>query len=66
VTKRRRLEQALSLKDRLAAFAKAARARAAKLAPGVERDHLLHKAGQADTASRLDEWANSPGLKPPR
>ena len=62
----RRLEQNLSLHDRLAALAKVAREQAAALPPGPERDALLKKARQADTASHLDDWANSPGLQPPK
>jgi hypothetical protein len=60
----RRANQA-SLKDRLAVFAEEARGKAAQLAPGPERDDLLKKARQADTAAHLDDWANSPGLRPP-
>jgi len=63
--KRRRFKQKTSLSDRLASFAKSARERAAQLTPGVERDDLLRKARQADTASHLEEWVNSPGLQPP-
>ena len=66
MTERRRFIQTASLKDRLIAFAAEARTKAAKLAPGIERDDLLRKARQADTASHLDEWANSPGLQPPK
>jgi len=64
--KRRRLKQKASLGDRLASFAKSAREKAAQLAPGADRDELLKKARQADTASHLDEWVNSPGLQPPK
>jgi hypothetical protein len=64
--RRPRIKQTASLQDRLAAFAKEARERAAKLTPGIARDDLLRKARQADTASHLDEWANSPGLQPPK
>jgi hypothetical protein len=63
--KRRRFKQSLSLKDRLASFAKHARANADELPPGPAKDNLLRKARQADTAMHLDEWANSPGLQPP-
>jgi hypothetical protein len=63
---RRRFRQRLSLKDRLASFAKAAREKASLLPPGAEKDELLFKARQADTAAQLHEWANSPGLQPPR
>jgi hypothetical protein len=65
MTKRRRFNQQSSLEDRLASFAKEARERAAELAPGTEKDDLLRKARQADTASHLNEWANSAGLQPP-
>jgi hypothetical protein len=63
---RRRYKQTETFKDRLAAFAKDARERASKLDPGFERDKMLRKARQADTASHLDEWVNSPGLQPPK
>jgi hypothetical protein len=61
----RRAKQTTSLKDRLAAFAEDARGKASQLRPGPERDDLMKKARQADTAAHLDEWANSPGLRPP-
>ena len=43
-----------------------ARAKAAKLPPGPERDALLKQARQLDTAIHLNEWASSPGLRPPK
>jgi hypothetical protein len=64
--KRRRFKQNLSLKDRLAAWAKGVREQAAQLPPGPEQDAMLKRASQADTAAHLDEWANSPGLQPPK
>jgi hypothetical protein len=64
--KRRRFKQAFSFQDRLAAFAKDARAQAARLPPGLEQDDMLRKARQADTAAHLDDWANSPGLQQPK
>ena len=64
--KLRRVKQTLSLQDRLAAFARAARERAGNLPPGLMRDDMLRKAQQADTAAHLDEWVNSPGLQPPK
>jgi hypothetical protein len=63
--KRRRFKQSLSLKDRLSLFAKDARARADELPPGPAKDDLLRKARQADTATHLDDWVNSPGLQSP-
>jgi hypothetical protein len=63
---RRRFKQTVSLKDRLASFAEEIREKASQLRPGPERDALLKRARQADTASYIDEWANSPGLQPPK
>jgi hypothetical protein len=65
MTKRRRFKQATSLKDRLIAWASEIREEAGKLAPGSDRDGLLRKASQADTASHVEDWAYSPGLQPP-
>jgi hypothetical protein len=66
VLKRRRFNQRISLKDRLAAWAKEVREQADKLRPGPDRDMLLKKARQAETASDLNEWVNATGLEPPR
>jgi hypothetical protein len=63
---RRRFKQNMSLRDRLAAWANEVRDRAKKLPPGPERDAQLKRASQADVAAHLDEWANSPGLQPPK
>jgi hypothetical protein len=63
---RRHVTQTIPLKDRLALFAKDVEEKASQLAPGPERDALLEKARQADTAAHFDDWANSPGLQPPK
>ena len=63
---RRRFKQTLTLQERLLAWANQVRAQAAKLPPGTMRDTLLRKANQADTAAHLNDWANSPGLQPPK
>ena len=63
--KRRRFKQTVSLKDRLAAFAKYTRDKASTLPAGAERDDLLKRARQADVASNIDDWANSKGLQSP-
>jgi hypothetical protein len=63
---RRRFKQTLSLHDRLSAWAKEAREQADQLRPSPERDMLIKKARQADTASHLNQWANSPGLQSPK
>jgi len=54
--KRRRFHQTKSLQDRLAAWAEEVREQAAKLPPGPERDALLKKLRQADTAP----WTTGP------
>jgi ClpP class serine protease len=63
--KRRRISQTISFKDRLISFAEQAREKAKSLG-GLEREELLKKARQADTAAHIDAWANSPGLQPPK
>jgi hypothetical protein len=63
---RRRFKQTVSLKQRLASFAKEVREKASELRPGPEQDALLKKARQADIAAHLDEWVNSPELQPPK
>ena len=32
----------------------------------IEREELLRKARQAETASHVNEWLSSPGLQPPK
>ena len=66
IVKRRRLKQTLSFKDRVLAWSDGLRKQADKMAPSRERDELLKKASRAETAAHLDDWANSPGLKPPK
>ena len=63
---RRRFKQTLTFPDRLKTFAEELKAKASELRPGPERDALLRRARQAETASHIDEWANSPGLQPPK
>jgi hypothetical protein len=63
---RRRVKQTESLEIRLSAEAARLRAEAQKLPPGIEREELLRKARQAETASHMSEWLTSPGLQPPK
>lgn len=64
--KRRRFNQQVSLRDRLDAWATRLRAQADRLKPGPQKELLLQKANQAETAMRLDAWMNSSELKPPK
>ena len=41
-------------------------AQVAKLKPGPQRDGLLKKIRQLDTASHMNEWLSSPGLASPK
>lgn len=62
---RRRFKQILSFPDRLAQEAERLREEAKKMPHGKEREELLRKARQADTALRINDWLSSPGLKQP-
>lgn len=61
-----RFKRAASLKDRLTSFAKDVREKASRMPSGPERDDMLKKASQAETAAHLNDWVNSPGLQPPK
>jgi len=62
---RRRFKNTLTFSDRLAKEAKRFRQEAESKPPGQERDDLLRKARQAETAAHIDQWVSSPGLKSP-
>jgi hypothetical protein len=64
--RRRYLNQEVTLQDRIVEWAKEVRAQAAELPPGPDRDELLKKVRQAETAMHLADWANSPELQPPK
>ena len=66
MSKRRRYKQTTPLQDRLASFAEEAREKASRLPEGCEKEDMLRKARQADTAAHLDDWMSSPGLQPPK
>ena len=59
--------QSLSLEERLAAEAKLLRLKARGVLPGgIERERLSRKVRQAEAALHINEWLNSPGLRPPK
>jgi hypothetical protein len=60
-----RFKQDTPLQSRLAAWAKDVREQASQLQPGPERDVLMAKARQAETAANLEDWINSKGLQLP-
>jgi hypothetical protein len=63
---RRRFKQTDSLLDRLSGFIAGLRQEAAGMQEGPEREKLLKKIRQAETASEIEGWANSPELQPPK
>jgi hypothetical protein len=63
---RRRVKHQFTLQERIVAWAKEVREQAAMLPPGPDRDMLLKKVRQAEMALHLEDWANSPGLQPPK
>jgi hypothetical protein len=63
---RRRVKHILTFEERLAEEAKRFNEAAEKEAPGsMARQLLLRRARQAETASHINEWLSSPGLRSP-
>ena len=63
--KRRRFKQATSLAERLMENAEQLRQQLVELPPGPERDSLVKRIRQSETASHIENWLRSPGLRPP-
>jgi hypothetical protein len=63
---RRCFKDLLSLHERLDQEAARFRCEAKKFPHGAERELLIRKARQAETARHIDEWLSSPGLRTPR
>jgi hypothetical protein len=61
----RRRSPSRSFEDQLAAE-KARISAQLENARGPERDMLIEKMRQIETASHINEWLSSPGLQPPR
>jgi hypothetical protein len=66
VMERRRFKQETSLDKRLTEQARHLRDQAKKLPPSGERDDLVRRARQAETAAHLSEWLSSSGPQPPK
>jgi hypothetical protein len=62
---RRRFTQTSTLEQRLLAEAERLRKQARGTPPGVERERLLRRARQAETASHVNEWLSSKELQSP-
>jgi hypothetical protein len=63
---RRRFKQTKSLKERLLDEAHELREEATLLSYGRLRDAVMKKARQTEAAAHMDDWLNSPGLRPPK
>jgi len=63
---RRRFQQIDPLDKRLSEEAVRLRREARGTPPGVERERLIRRARQAETASRMSEWLSPPGLRSPK
>jgi hypothetical protein len=66
MSRRPPIEQTLSLQERLADAAARLRKEARGIPPGIERERILQKVRQAETALRVDRWLNSGELQPPK
>ena len=62
----RRRSKPHSLYDNIAAEQSRLREQAASLPPGSQKDALLDKVRQLETASHMEGWLSSTGLLPPR
>jgi hypothetical protein len=65
-TRRNRHKNTVSFDERLQRAAEEAREAARSLPQGCERDALLKRARQAETAAHINEWLSSPGLQSPK
>jgi hypothetical protein len=66
IQRRRRVKHVASFEDRLAYEAHRCKEQAKALPHGQQREALLRKARQAETAAHISEWLSSPGLASPK
>jgi hypothetical protein len=66
IVKRRRIKHEKTFQERLAEEAERFKQLADQTPAGMQRDLYLRRARQAATASHIDDWLNSPGLRPPK
>jgi hypothetical protein len=63
---RHRFKQTVPLDQRLTQEAKRLRKEAQGKPSGIERERLIRRARQAETAAHMQEWLTSPGLRTPQ
>jgi hypothetical protein len=61
----RLMTKKITLEQKWHQLSEAAKKEAEKLPHGKEREALLRKARQLETASQIDQWISSPALQPP-
>jgi len=64
--KRRRIKHEKTFAERLDDEANRFKEAADALPSGTERELLLRRARQAETAAHMNDWLRSPGLQPPK
>jgi hypothetical protein len=64
--KRHHSTHTTTLEERLAQEAERLRQEAKGTPPGIERERMIRRARQAETALHVNEWLSSPGLQAPR
>ena len=65
IIKRTRIKHEKTFAERLSEEAMRFKELADQTPPGVQRELYLRRARQAETASHINDWLKSPGLKPP-
>jgi hypothetical protein len=66
MSQQRRFKQQETLQDRISKWAVGVHEEAAEMPPGREREDLLKKVRNAETAVHLKDWAESPRLQSPK
>jgi hypothetical protein len=66
MSEHRRFTQTIYPEQSLPEKAKRLRKQAQGTPPGIERERLVRRARQLETASRLNEWLTSRGLQAPK
>jgi hypothetical protein len=64
--RRRRFKQISPLDQRLSEDAQRLRKEAQGTPPGYEREMLIRRAQQAETAVHMQQWLSSPGRRAPK
>jgi hypothetical protein len=63
--KRKRIRHTTTFEERLTMQAERLKEQAQTLPPGKDREMLLKRVQQTETASRINAWLTSPGLRSP-